>query len=115
MIASGAKGKGAGVLTGASFLRRRLRSHAGEQDDAGGLLAEYLGVGSRTLLVLGALVLAAFLAVTLIYSSIFGFETWSSNMQRAGSMMIIRYCPHCVRGAPPAPAGGSGAATGGQL
>lgn len=59
------------------------------------LLRDYLGLELRTLLVLLGLVTAAFVVVTLIYGSIFGFRQWASNMHRAGSLMVINYCPSC--------------------
>jgi hypothetical protein len=87
----------------AVFFARASRDTGRQGENAAGkgvpervsLLRDYLGLERRTLLVFLALVGAAFFVVTLIYGSIFGFRKWASNMHRAGSLMVINYCPSC--------------------
>lgn len=67
-----------------------------------GLVGEYWGIRVRTLKVLVALVACVFVVVTGIYIALFGFRTWSKNMRRAGSMMVINFEPPAT--APPATA-----------
>jgi hypothetical protein len=78
------------------------------------LLRDYLGIEPRTLLVLFGLVAAAFVVVTVIYGSIFGFDRWASNMHRAGSLMVINYCPSCGGAIPVAAPEGTSEQAGGS-
>jgi hypothetical protein len=50
--------------------------------------ADYFGVGGRPIVLFLALVIGTVAVVTIIYGSIFGFDTWSNNMQQAGSLML---------------------------
>lgn len=68
---------------------------APEQEPRPGLIRDYLGIERRTLWIFLGLVVGAFVVTTLLYGSIFGFRTWADNMQRAGSLMVINYCPRC--------------------
>jgi len=86
-----------------------------DRDEQVGLLREYLGFRTRPALLFAALLIGVMALVTAIYVSVFGMDTWSTNMQRAGSMMVIRFCPNCQGTAPAAPTGGGGTGTKRQL
>lgn len=51
-------------------------------------LKDYLGVGGRPIVLFLALVIGTTAVVTCIYGAIFGFDTWSNNMQQAGSLVL---------------------------
>lgn len=117
MVTSDDKRAGAATIGAVSRLGvggRRRRSPSDEREPTG-LLREYLGFRARPALIFAALIIGALAVVTAIYVSIFGFDTWSTNMQRAGSMMVIRYCPQCQTVHPTVPSGGGGGGTKRQL
>ena len=55
------------------------------------LIREYTGIDRKTLFTFMGLVLIVFVVVTGIYVAIFGFNTWATNMEQAGSMMIANF------------------------
>ncbi len=78
------------------------------QEESVSLVEDYLGVGRRTLYLLLAIAACALVATTGIYIGIYGFRHWKTNMDRAGSAMVINYdaptavpaaaqyvCPNC--------------------
>jgi hypothetical protein len=62
------------------------------------LLRDYLGFDRHVLMKFAGLVAAVVFVVTGLYVAIFGFDTWASNMEQAGSMMLANFDPP-----PPAP------------
>jgi predicted RNA-binding Zn-ribbon protein involved in translation (DUF1610 family) len=79
-----------------------------DTDESVPLLEDYLGMGRRTLYTLLALVAGAFVVATFVYIALYGFQSWKTNMARAGSQMVINYdvpvaaqndfqyvCPNC--------------------
>ena len=59
-----------------------------EQEEDINLLREYLGFGGRSLVIFLAATVGTVAVVTCIYTSIFGYESWSNNMEQAGSLML---------------------------
>ena len=54
-----------------------------------GMVQDYLGLDGKTMITFTGLVVSVLVVVTGIYVSIFGFDTWTTNMKRAGSLMVI--------------------------
>ena len=96
MTVCGGERKRMVVFATANRRTRRLDAEADPEsdDERVGLLGEYLGVEQRKLFVLLGLVIGAFVVATIIYGSIYGFRKWATNIQRAGSLMVIN-CPTC--------------------
>jgi type IV secretory pathway TrbD component len=63
------------------------------REESFSLLHDYMGIDRRTLLIFTALVVGVTVVVTGIYVAIFGFDTWTTNMERAGSMMVANFDP----------------------
>ena len=55
------------------------------------LLENYLGFDRRALLIFALLACGVLVVVTVIYIANSGFQTWQTNMERAGSMMIANF------------------------
>ncbi len=60
----------------------------GRSDD---IMRDYFGFGGQPILIFFVLVIGTVAAVTCIYGAIFGFDTWSNNMQQAGSLMLSNF------------------------
>lgn len=61
------------------------------ENESTSLLNNYLGLDGRTLITFGTLVGGVFVVVTGIYVAIFGFESWTRDMQQAGNMMVAGF------------------------
>ncbi len=70
------------------------------EDKSVGMLQDYLGLDGKTMITFTGLVVSVLVVVTGIYVSIFGFDTWKTNMKRAGSLMVIN-AQQPVNGAQP--------------
>lgn len=57
------------------------------------LLSSYMGFDRKQLLIFSALVVGVIVVVTLLYVMIFGFRTWSNNMQQAGHLLLANVNP----------------------
>jgi len=74
-------------------------------------LSDYLGFDRRKLAIFSGLVAAVVVVVTGIYVSIFGFDSWKSNMSQASSMMLSNFdVPNAAASATTGPVGPAQAA-----
>ena len=62
-----------------------------DQTESYSLLNDYVGIDKRTTVIFLSLIIGIFIVVTCIYVAIFGLQNWTSNMKRAGSMMIANF------------------------
>ena len=75
-------------------------------EERAGVLSDYFGLDTRTLVTFFCLVVGVVIVVTGIYVAIFGFDNWKSSMSQAGSMMLSNFNdPNAATGRTIGPAG----------
>ena len=69
------------------------QSKGGSHDERFSFVREYFNTEPRKLAKLVALVLGAFLVVTLLYVGLVGYDKWSTSMNEASHMVWASYTP----------------------
>jgi len=58
------------------------------EEESSSVIKDYFGFDARSLAIFFGLVIGVILVVTGIYVAVFGFESWSTNMEQAGTLLL---------------------------
>jgi len=58
------------------------------EEESSSVIKEYFGFDARSLAIFFGLVVGVIVVVTGIYVAVFGFKSWSTNMEQAGTLLL---------------------------